>query len=109
MYIQYHFYQEFAGTAGSGTYQYRFPTGFTVNTTNITLSSVLSASGTQVGHGEVRRLGTANNICTVYLSNQANVGLGMLIQIGSNPQSPTNYSYANANFAFDFDAMVPLS
>lgn len=89
------------------------PTGFTVNTTDISFSTSTQNGclGTKFGKCSIIRWTFNNVFGGVYLDSNSNILLWGEVGNGAgfNQQSSSYYSYDLTNLRVDFDAMIPIN
>ena len=115
MYIKFSLYQS-GGTgssAGSGTYYYNLPTGYTLNYTSLITSSTSGSNGntgTQIGTCSFKRFTIGNGGGFVYYLNTTNtIVLWNEINSTYNIQSSTTYEYSLNNVNYTFEASFPIT
>lgn len=106
MEIRYEYQQSAAGSTGSGTYKFGLPSGYTIDTNKVTVSTTnigvclgpchifSSASGTAV-YGAVEAYDTSN--------------LMLVTGTGGTPVSSTSFDLGAATVYYSFEARVPIS
>ena len=114
MYIKFSLYQS-GGTgssAGSGTYYYNLPTGYTLKYTSLITSSTTGTNGntgTQIGSCSFKRFTIGNGIGNVYSLNATNtIVLWNEVNSAYNIQSSTTYEYSLNNVNYTFEASFPI-
>ena len=120
MYLNFHYYQPTFGLAGSGTYQYLipFPSGYSLNTTGLLASGTTTPTGTRLGSGNLKILGSTSTVNVGVFWTQQNAVNGLMLyeESGSNvfnyipnSQSSGRYSYAGTGAStFNFEAIIPV-
>jgi hypothetical protein len=110
MIIEFFYAQTAAGTAGSGTYKFLIPGGFSIDSTICTLGKFTSASDLPsiVGAGNVIAYGTSGSVLLVFAFDATNLGLfGQTT--GYTPVASGFFSLANTNVNYAFQARIPIS
>ena len=110
MEILYNLIQTGAGTAGSTTYVFGLPTGYTIDYTKISATSSLS-NPVLVGHGRI--VGASTWYANVYvIPNNSLVGVSVYYQSAIATELPlgsTNTPLSGASLEYHFYAKVPIA
>ncbi len=95
-------------SAGSGTYLFSIPAGFTIDSTKISISTTESIG--LCGNCTFYAFGTSQNFgsCKVYDTGRLMLALDLTAG-GGNPISSTTAAINNANMVYSFRATVPIA
>lgn len=116
MEIMWNYFQTAAGSAGSGVYKFPLPTGYTIDTNKVTVSTAgIGAGGNVVGNGQASNTtalaaNTANEGAIIpYDSNSLSFITSNGLTVGQRyPISSSQYSLASSVIYFSFTAKVPI-
>jgi len=116
MQLSFTYSQTAAGSAGSGTYLFPLPSGFSVDTTKATVASTtIGTTATNLGIGWLSTT-TSSNTSTagvggIYAYNSTNLVItGPSTAAGTlNPVSSTYIALSNTNIYYSINAIIPIS
>ena len=111
LYINVQFFQNAAGTNGSGRYIFNIPPGFTINTSVSGVDNYSSMGLNPVwGSGLINNYGTSSGIMNV-MPHSSNSLLALITDTTGTGYfgSASSYAFSNTNMAFSFNVTLPLT
>lgn len=109
--IRYNYAQSTAGTAGSGTYLFPLPSGLTIDTSKVNLSTSASSSA-KVGSGSSSLTNPANNNYELKVIPYNSSNLAVTVSTGTTTPAfigSANLALSDIDRCYNFFATVPIS